>query len=109
MRTREPDPDLAALPDAVRAAAHIFDNGEVAWPNDHAEAAINALADSGKLISGLDARTVFPDGGVMEIPVSAWEERPGEDGDDAVESARREALAALPLAQAEGTLVLVSW
>jgi hypothetical protein len=109
MRTREPDSDLAALPGAVRAAAHIFANGEVAWPNEQAEAAINALAASGKLIVGLDARTLSSDGGVMEIPVSAWSQRPGEGPDDAVERARTEALKALRLAQAEGTLVLVSW
>lgn len=76
MRLAEPDPDLAALPDAVRAAAHVFHNGEVAWPNDDAESAINAPADTGKLILGLDARTLHPDGGVMEIPVSAWRSSP---------------------------------
>jgi hypothetical protein len=109
MRIAEPDPDIAALPHAVRAAAHVFENGEVAWPNDHAEAAINALAASGKVIYGLDARTLFPDGGVMEIPVSAWEPQPNEAAEEAVERARREALAALPFAQSEGTHVLVTW
>lgn len=70
MRVGQPDPDLAALPDEVRATAHIFSSGEVAWPNDRAEAAINALATSGQLVLGLDARTLPADGGVMEIPVS---------------------------------------
>ena len=72
------------MPDAVRAAAHSFHNGEVAWPNDSAEAAINPLADTGKLILGLDARTLFPDGEVMEIPVSAWAERSGETAKEGV-------------------------
>jgi hypothetical protein len=109
MRDAEPDPDLAALPDPVRAAAHVFQNGEVAWPNDHAEAAINALAARGKVILGVDARTLSPDGGVMEIPVSAWVPRPTEAGKAAVERARQEALAALPFAQSEGTHVLITW
>jgi hypothetical protein len=109
MRLAKPDPDLSALPDAVRATAHVFNNGEVAWPNDDAEAAINALADNQKLILGLDARTLYSDGGVMEIPVSAWEEMPGETADEAVERGRREALDALPVAKSEGTHVLVTW
>ena len=103
MRLAEPDPDLAALPDDVRAAAHVFHNGEVAWPNDDAEAAINALAANGKLILGLDARTLYPDGGVMEIPVTAWAAHPEETTEAAVERARQEALDALPFAKAEGT------
>jgi hypothetical protein len=109
VRISELDPDLAALPDAIRVAAHIFRNGEVAWPNDSAEAAINALADNGKLILGLDARTLFPDGGVMEIPVSAWAERSGETAEEAIERARREALEALPTARSEGSHVLITW
>ncbi len=109
MRIGEPEPELAALPDAVRSTAYVFDNGEVAWPNDAAEAAINALADIGQRILGLDARTLFADGGVMEIPISAWEPAPNESDEEAVESARQEALSALPSAQSEGTHVLVTW
>ena len=109
MRIGEPDPDLAALPNAVRATAHVFHNGEVAWPNDATETAINALAASGQVILGLDARTLFADGGVMEIPVSAWEREPNESDEEAVERARQEALSALPFAQSEGTHVLVTW
>ena len=73
MRVAEPDPKLTGLPDDVRATARVFHNGEVAWPNDDAEVAINALAANGNVILGLDARTLYPDGGVMEVPVSAWE------------------------------------
>lgn len=58
--------DLARLPEPVAAAAHVYDNGEVSWPNHHAEAAVNALADAGFLILGLDARTHFPDGRLMD-------------------------------------------
>ena len=109
MRVGEPDSDLAALPDRVRAAAHVHHKGEVVWRNDHAEDAINALADNGKLIHGLDAWTLYPDGGVMEIPVSAWKEQAGETEDEAIERARREALDALPFAKSEGSHVLIGW
>ena len=90
------NPDLDELPDDVRDAAVVFHNGEVAWPNDEAERAINALADAGKSILGLDARTLYPDGGVMEVPISA-------------SIGREAALGALPLARAEGTHVLITW
>jgi hypothetical protein len=107
--TGEPDADLAALPSEVRATAHVFSNGEVAWPNEHAEAAINALAAAGHKVLGLDARTLFPDGGVMEVPITAGAFRSDEAAGNEVERARRDALKALPFAQSEGTHVLVTW
>ena len=109
MRSGEPDTDLAALPDSVRATAHLFHNGEVAWPNDHAEAAINALAAAGHEILGLDARALLPDGGVTEVPISAGAFRSLQRAGDQVEQARLDALAALPFAKSEGTHVLVTW
>ncbi len=48
--------ELDDLPAAVRATARVFDNGEVAWPRQHAAAAIQALGESGSLILGLDFR-----------------------------------------------------
>ncbi|HEV3230506.1 MAG TPA: hypothetical protein VGY97_13600 [Solirubrobacteraceae bacterium] len=108
MRIEEPEPDLDALPPDVRAAAHVFENGEVAWPNDYASAAIEALAARGKRVLGLDARTLYPDGRVMEIPISAWEEAPGSRGEQ-VKQCRAEAIEALPLAVSEGTHVLITW
>src|SRR3954453_6122953 len=108
MPSADPDTDLAALPESVRATTHVFSNGEVAWPNEHAGAAINALAAAGHVILGLHARTLYPDGGVMEVPISAGsQDRTGLDGDQP-ERARRDALATLPLAKAEGTHVLVT-
>ena len=109
VRVGEPNPDLAALPLAVRRAAHGFENGEVAWANEHAEAAVNALARTDKLVLGLDARSLHPDGSVREIPISAWSETAGEAEADAVERARGEALEALPTAVSEGTHVLITW
>jgi hypothetical protein len=109
MRVAEPDPRISRLPEALRATARVFHNGEVAWPNEHAAAAIDALADNQNLILGLDARTMHSDGGVMEIPVSAWEEKLGETPEEAIERARQEALDALRFAKSEGTHVLVTW
>ena len=109
MPSGDPREDLAALPESVRAAAHVFSNGEVAWPNEHAESAINALASAGHKILGLDARTLSPDGGVMEIPITADAFRSYDAGGDEVERARRDALAALPFAHSEGTHVLITW
>ena len=63
---------LARLPEAARQTARIYENGEVAWPNEHAAFAIEALADAGFLILGLDARTHHPDGSLSEVPVSDY-------------------------------------
>lgn len=109
VRVGKPNPDLATLPLPVRAAAHVFSNGEVAWPNVDAGHAIIALAASGKRILGLDARTLYPDDGVMEIPISAWREQPGESRGEQIERSRVEALEALAVAAAEGTHVLITW
>lgn len=87
----------------------MFANGEVAWRNAHAEEAINAIAAAGQIITGLDARTLYPGGTLMEIPISAWREVVGESHEVAVERARTEALSALPLACREGTHVLIDW
>lgn len=99
---------LSSLPPDVRATAYVFDNGEVAWPNEYASGAIDALASAGRRVLGLDARRLYPDGGVMEIPVSAWARTQAPRAEQ-VEQCRSEALAALPLAMEEGTHVLITW
>ncbi len=109
MKRASVDAELALLPDDVRSTAHVFSNGEVAWTADRAAAAIDALADRGRVVLGLDARRLYPDGGLMEIPVSALQQKPGESHNDRVERGRREALGALPRAVEEGTHVLVTW
>lgn len=109
MRIGEPHPVLGQLPEDVRAAARVFANGEVAWPNDHAEAAVKAIAAAGRIVTGLDARTLYDDGSLVEIPISAWGEQEGESHGAAVERARAEALDALPVARTEGTHVLIGW
>jgi hypothetical protein len=109
MRLPDLQAELLALPDDVRRTAHVFDNGEVAWKSEDAAAAINALADEGRVVLGLDARRLYPDGGVVEMPVSALRWQDAEREDERVERGRREALAALPRAVDEGTHVLVTW
>jgi hypothetical protein len=104
----DPERHLGRLPEELRASAHVFANGEVAWSNEHACSAINALANAGLRVLGLDARTMYPDGGVMETPVSAWTatDAPREDQ---VEQCRAQALEALPAAIDQGTHALITW
>lgn len=87
----------------------MFSNGEVAWPSVDAGPAIVALAASGKRILGLDARKLYADDGVSEIPISAWREQPGESRGEQIERSRVEALEALAVAASEGTHVLITW
>lgn len=95
--------DLDALPLPLRLSARVDANGEVAWPRTDAAAAVNALADAGRVVLGLDLRTYDADG-VMEIPWSAsgW-------GDP--ERARQAALAALAREDMPTDVewVLVTW
>ncbi len=46
--------DLAALPHEVAESAHVDANGEVWWHSQDAERAVNALADTGHVILGLE-------------------------------------------------------
>lgn len=113
--------ELSLLPEEVQTSAHIYDNGEVAWANEHAEGAVRALADAGFLIQGLDARRHFPEGGVQETPISDYgialrhsQERGLYNDDeprvDATPEARRDAaLEHLSAAADEGDFVLITY
>jgi hypothetical protein len=78
-------------------------NGEVAWPLAGAAAVVNALADAGRLVLGLDLRSYDADG-VMELPWSYF------DGSDS-EGAREAAHAALQRKDLPPGLpwVLITW
>lgn len=112
-----PARDLSALPDDLRAAAVITNGGqEVMWPRVFARAAVNALADDGVVVLGLDLRSdgegFTPSGLSTEIPWSTFRAVDGEH--DHVEAARSDALAALDRLRAEADLdayrwVLVTW
>ena len=85
--------DLSRLPDGVRASARVRENGEVEWPLAEVTGAIDALADDGRVILGLDLRS-YPDGETVEVPWSSFE--PGDSiGATAVEAGRSAAHAAL--------------
>lgn len=50
----------------------MYTNGEVSWPIGEAELAINALADAGVVILGLDVRHVDKDGRTQEVAWSSF-------------------------------------
>jgi hypothetical protein len=81
----------------------VDDNGEVAWPKAEAAAVVNALADAGRVVLGLDLRTYDADG-VLEV---AWSDFGGSDP----EAARQAALVCLAREDfpAELEWVLITW
>lgn len=79
------------LPERVRSTARIDQNGEVSWPVECAAEAVNALADAGFVVLGLDARSYGDDGSIHETP---WPALPNEADDD-IELGRSQAPAAL--------------
>jgi hypothetical protein len=97
--------DLALLPTDVAESANVDANGEVWWHTAHAGRAINALADAGLVILGLDMREYDDTGAFVEW---AWSDyRPY--GRDDVASARSAALAALDKPDRTGNAVLITW
>ncbi len=97
--------DLASLPHEVAAAANVDANGEVWWHAQNAERAINALADTGLVVLGLDLREYDDQGNFFE---TAWSDyRPSGNND--VEEARTAALAALRRPDRSGNAVLITW
>jgi hypothetical protein len=94
--------DLEVLPAELRAAARVAVSGEVIWPLSDAPAVIMALAQSGRLVLGLDLRNYSDDGSFYEI---AWSSYDGAD----VLAARDSALLALSRADLPGDWVLITW
>jgi hypothetical protein len=99
--------DLERLPAGVRDAARINPNGEVEWPLAIARSAVDALAQLGFVVLGLDLREYDDDGGFVEVAWSVY------DGKDA-ETARKAARTALQRDNLTGfdihrTTVLVRW
>ncbi len=48
--------NFSSLPDEIQSSARILPNGEICWPFGVASAAINAIANVGQVILGLDIR-----------------------------------------------------
>jgi hypothetical protein len=108
--------DLAALPLPVQARARIYDNGEISWPTEDAERAINSLADAGFVILGLDVRRHDDQGHTWETPWSDFsrtDDYRNGTGDEAerVENSPLHALQALAREDTPefGDWILISW
>jgi hypothetical protein len=109
--------DLAVLPAGVRAAAPIYDNGEISWPIADAQGAKDALADARFLILGLDVRRHNDRGHTWEAPWSDFsgtdDYRRSSEGDVTalVEKSRLHALQALAREDTPefGDWILVTW
>lgn len=99
------DDDLRLLPPGVASAATVDANGEVWWRSADADTAVNALADAGLVILGLDLREYDDDGRFYETAWSAYQ--PTGSGD--VEAARWAALTALARPERTGNAVLITW
>jgi hypothetical protein len=102
---------ISNLPFSVRAKADVQDNGEVVWPLEDALDAINALADSGQVILGLDFWEYDENQRILEMPWNAYEPE-GKSTD--VESGRRTALeefarAVEVLSLTSQNWVLITW
>jgi hypothetical protein len=83
------------LPEDVRDAAYVNANGEVEWPWKLTSQAIDALADAGIVILGLDLRTRDQDGRISEVVYGSFEPDKGLDHVTNVAAARTDALEAL--------------
>ena len=102
--------DLALLPEDVRATAEATPGAEeFNWPLGDAERAINALAETGFLILGLDVRRY--DGGTCETAWSAFEPDRSASARVNIEQSRRAALQALQREDTPefGDWILITW
>ena len=102
--------DLAQLGEAVRASTIVLDNGEVLWPFDVANNAIDDLARLGRVVLGVDARERNDAGLTTEVPISSYQ--PRHDATD-VERGRQEAHDAVARAERiigwTKPLILLTW
>lgn len=102
--------DLAKLPMNVAMSARVDPDGEISWPMEIGELAIDALAGAGFVIFGLNARLLDQDR-IVETVWSTFE--PGDCDDAAAMVARSRAEALETLAREEtdefGSWLLISW
>lgn len=94
--------DLGFLSNELRSQARVDANGEVAWHVRHAPAVLSELAESGRVVLGLDVRDYDPDGAFFEI---AWSVYEGEDPFEA----RDAALQAFTRDELPGEWALITW
>lgn len=70
--------EVHALPEEIAREAR-FDGSEVMWPRPAAVDAIQALAEQGHVVLGLDLRRYEADGRFYEVAWSAYEPSGSED------------------------------
>lgn len=83
---------LSALPAQVAASALVETNGEVMWRDVDSVAAINALADAGLVILGLDVRFYDANNRFYEIAWSSFDPNPSKSDSANAVDAREAAL-----------------
>jgi len=70
--------DVASLPGPLASEARVIDWGEAEWPRQHAEAAIRALVELGRVVNVLQYAR-YRDGELVEFqPISTYEGARGE-------------------------------
>ncbi|MEW9870972.1 hypothetical protein [Arthrobacter sp. HS15c] len=97
-----PVDDLSFLAADLQSGARHDPNGEVMWPGSQAPAVIEALANAGRLILGLDIRNYGADGTFVEVP---WSSYTGSD----LQEGRDFALEVLSHGDLPGEWVLITW
>jgi hypothetical protein len=97
-----PADHLGVLSDELRSQARVDSNGEVSWHVRAAPAVLTQLAETGRVVHGLDMRDYDADGSFLEIAWSVY------DGSDPVE-ARESALRALARDELPGHWALITW
>jgi hypothetical protein len=98
------------MPPELLRRVRIAANGEVSWPLVDAARAVNALADAGQLVLGLEVEE-FDDKGITVTPWSFFEPDELDRAEANVRRAREAALEALtaPGLADHGDWVLVDW
>ena len=97
--------DLALLPSEIGKAAKVMDVGEAEWPPQLARRAINALADAGLVLRGLDFQRYGLLGRVAKAnPITLYE----PDGRDDVERSRQRLLEGLAFLR-PGDMPVIVW
>jgi hypothetical protein len=109
--------DISFLSPSLRAAARYTNGGrEVMWPRGCVAEVVNAMADQGLVVLGLDLRSdgggVTPAGLATEVPWSAYQ-RDRFPRTDPVEGGRADALLALARPNlgefADYPWILITW
>jgi len=97
-----PADDLGVLSDELRTKARVDPNDEVSWHVRDVSGVLEALAEAGRVVLGLDMRDYDDDGTFLETAWSVYK------GADPVE-AREAALAAIAREDLPGDWALITW